>query len=73
MKEILYKIKTKVLKSVHFTVYERINRISHRRCSFNKARGVLEKRCSENMQQIYRRAPMTKCDFNTHFGMGVLQ
>ena len=26
--------------------------------------GVLKKRCSENMQQIYRRAPMPKCDFN---------
>ena len=23
-----------------------------------------EKRCSENMQQIYRRIPMPKCDFN---------
>ena len=27
-------------------------------------RGVLMKRCSENMQQIYRRTPMLKCDFN---------
>ena len=27
-------------------------------------RGILEKRCSENMQQIYRRTPMPKCDFN---------
>ena len=27
-------------------------------------RGVLEKRCSENMLQIYRRAPMPKYDFN---------
>ena len=27
-------------------------------------RGVLKKRCSEKMQQIYRRAPMTKCNFN---------
>ena len=27
-------------------------------------KGVLEKRCSENMQQIYRRTPMLKCDFN---------
>ena len=26
--------------------------------------GVLVKRCSEKMQQIYRRAPMQKCDFN---------
>ena len=26
--------------------------------------GVLIKRCSENMLQIYRRAPMSKCDFN---------
>ena len=27
-------------------------------------RGVPRKRCSENMQQIYRRTPMPKCDFN---------
>ena len=27
-------------------------------------RAVLEKRCSENKQQIYRRTPMPKCDFN---------
>ena len=26
-------------------------------------RGVLNKRCSENMQQIYRRTPMPKCNF----------
>ena len=28
------------------------------------SRGVLGKRCPENMQQIYRRTPMPKCDFN---------
>ena len=27
-------------------------------------RGVLSKMCSETMQQIYRRTPMPKCDFN---------
>ena len=27
-------------------------------------RSVLRKRCSENMQQVYRRTPMSKCDFN---------
>ena len=27
-------------------------------------RGVLRKRCSEKMQQIYRRTPIPKCDFN---------
>ena len=27
-------------------------------------RGVPRKRCSENMQQIYRRTPMPKCSFN---------
>ena len=27
-------------------------------------RGVIRKRCSENMQQIYRKTPMPKCDFN---------
>ena len=28
------------------------------------SRGVLKKRCSENMHQIYRGTPMPKCDFN---------
>ena len=28
------------------------------------SRGLLRKRCSENIQQIYRRTPMPKCDFN---------
>ena len=28
------------------------------------SRRVLKKGCSENMQQIYGRTPMTKCDFN---------
>ena len=28
-------------------------------------RGALSKRCSVNMQQVYRRIPMPKCDFNT--------
>ena len=27
---------------------------------------VLKKRCSENMQQIYRSASMPKCDFNKY-------
>ena len=42
------------------------------------SRDILRKRCSENTQQIYRRTPMPKCDFNkvarqlywAHFGMG---
>ena len=29
------------------------------------SRSVLRKRCSENMQQIYRRTPMPKCDLRT--------
>ena len=28
------------------------------------SRGVLRKMCSDNMKQIYRRAPMPKCDSN---------
>ena len=28
------------------------------------SRGVPRKRCSGNIQQIYRRTPMPKCDFN---------
>ena len=28
------------------------------------SKGVFRKRCPENMQQIYRRTPMSKCNFN---------
>ena len=28
------------------------------------SRGVLKKRCSENIQEIYRRTPMPKCGFS---------
>ena len=28
------------------------------------SRGVLKKRCSENIQQIYRRTPIAKCHLN---------
>ena len=43
-------------------------------------RGILRKRCSGNMQQVYRRTPMFKCDFSQvtlqllkiFFGMVVL-
>ena len=40
-------------------------------------RGVSRKRCPENMQQIYRRTSIPKCNFNkvaikSHFGMSVL-
>ena len=42
------------------------------KCEFNKiakqmkkvGKGVPRKRCSENMQQIYRRTPMPKYDFD---------
>ena len=41
--------------------YSQENTCTRQKQSF---RGVLEKRCSENTQQIYRRTPMLKCDFN---------
>ena len=28
------------------------------------SRGVLRKKCFENLQQIYRGTPMTRCEFN---------
>ena len=47
--------------------YAKINRIIK---SFifeiqkQQCRGVLKKRCTENMQQIIWKKPMPKCDFN---------
>ena len=30
----------------------------------NPSIGVFIKKCSENIQQVYRRTPMPECDFN---------
>ena len=40
--------------------YEQVDKTIQKQPS----RGVLRKKCSENMQQIYRRTPMAKCDFD---------
>ena len=44
--------------------YNALNELSDKVCQKQPSRGVLKKRCSENMQQIYRRKPMPNCDFN---------
>ena len=33
-------------------------------CQKQPSRGAPRERCSENMQQMYRRTPMAKCNFN---------
>ena len=33
-------------------------------CQKQPPRGVLKKKCSDNMQQIYKRSTMPKCNFN---------
>ena len=38
--------------------------ISYQNIQKQTSRGVRKKRWSENMQQIYKRTPMPKCDFN---------
>ena len=53
------------LHEMHFPVMQRscdILLLQH--LQKQPSRGVLRKRCSENMQQIYMRTPMPKCDFN---------
>ena len=40
------------------------NSVSLRKRQKQPSRGVLMKRCSENMQQIYKRTPTPICDFN---------
>ena len=51
-----------------FTVYPCLkccfNISSHYYIQKQLSRTVLKKRCSENMQHIYRRTPIPKCDFN---------
>ena len=38
--------------------------ISYQNIQKQSSRSVRKKRCSEDMQQIYKRTPMPKCDFN---------
>ena len=38
--------------------------LKERKSQKQPSRGVLKKSCSENMQQIYRRTPIRKFDFN---------
>ena len=38
--------------------------ISYQNIQKQSSRGVRKKKRSENMQQIYKRTPMPKCDFN---------
>ena len=47
-----------------FLRWKIINRNRHTKIQKQPSRNVLRKRCSENMQQIYRRKPMPKCDFD---------
>ena len=44
--------------------FSTIARLRHRKYQEQPSRDVLRKRCSENTQQIYRRTPMPKSDFN---------
>ena len=50
----------------HCKVWQQLQQVDQLKLMFQKQslRGVLSKRCSENMYQIYRRTPMPKCDFN---------
>ena len=41
-----------------------VNAIQKKFVQKQPPRGVLSKRCSENLQQIYRRTPTPKCNFN---------
>ena len=45
-------------------IFSSIGLFGHKIFQKQPFRGVLRKRCSGNMQQIYRRTPMPKCNFN---------
>ena len=55
----------KKIYCVFFLIYfQRFFRNSLTNRQKQSSRGVLKKGCSENMQQIYLKTPMPKCDFN---------
>ena len=46
------------------TFYEiTVQKSIHLKIQMQPSRGVLMKKCPENTQQIYRRTPIPKCDF----------
>ena len=53
-------------KKLKNDIYYLFENIFDDHSSFQKqpSRGVLRKKCPEKMQQIYRRTPIPKCDFN---------
>ena len=56
-----------MFKGAFWTLPNVYNEVVYKNTSrFQKhsSRAVLRKKCSEKMQQIYRRTPMSKCDFN---------
>ena len=68
LKKYIYLIdpKTKIFQST-LKVENRTQYVNHQMSNAVEKRsssGVVKKRCSENKQQIYKRAPMAKCDFD---------
>ena len=63
---IYIKNKMSKIKSIETTFWWKNAIDAHAETSMLRSRGVLRKRCSENMQQIYRGTSTLKCDFN-HF------
>ena len=60
-------LKIYLIYILHLGIYMSIISISPKFFKIQEkppSRCVLRKRCSENMQQIYRRTPMPKYDFN---------
>ena len=57
-------IKAAVIDMIYFARSKFLRDLVHKKSQKQPSRGVLRKRCSEDMQRIYRRTPMPKCDFN---------
>ena len=61
-------IHPKVFQSITFSTWRvnqlHLNLLFWMSFPFAQASWFLKKRCSENMQRIYRITPMAKCDFN---------
>ena len=62
---IYFPILQRKIISCHNSISVNFKKLKHEK-HFQKQppRDVLKKRCSENIQQIYRRTPMPKCEFN---------
>ena len=53
-----------MVKNLQFCLLSHTYQKRRKKLQKQPSRGVIKERCSENNQQIYKKTPMPKCEFN---------